>query len=492
MGTLAACRETPAATSGLWGAPRAGSESLLLPVDRVAAGTLEVFLLGAINAWDSLYVLPSVGQAERRMWWTFQDGPESVDAVFRQRCGGGDRPLLPDAPFARDALGQDVFFGPFVLALRERPDILARARLFVMRHDQPAHETAVPLALCGHPQSSPRLASTPAHLERFMLDRPVEGHRAPWGVVLYPDLQDLVAMNGESASAVGLHRGSARPLSLRLGPDGFHREGFLRPHVADRAVAFDRLVRGYGAAFEARLRPPGGDRVRSPAFDDWAAGRDKLGRSPDILSLLGDGAFSGRNADGCGFHSDLDNTTMALDAGVAMLTHPTQAPRWVTAIDGGLLPASGGAAYDTHIRHVVDSSRNLMHTMRELCSRINEPGEADPAKLDLDRHMVLLTTEFGRTPMAVGDGLNHWSDGYAVLGFGGPIDADRQGILGAIGADGVATSSITPADFRAAMLLAMGIWPFSGQSFNVADIQEGGSESDATAWLREHVLGYPT
>lgn len=492
LAALPSCTATTgdATASRLWGAPRAGGEGLLLPGASTPSGTLEVFLLGAINPWDTFYVLPSVGEADRRMWFTFLDGPEGIEATFRNRCGGGDRPLLVD-PFHRDSLGQDVHFGPFVEPLRDRPDILARARLFVMRHGQPAHETAVPLALCGHPQSSPRLAATPAHIERFMQDRPVSGHAAPWGAVLYPDLQDLVAMNGESASAVGLHRGSARPLSLRLGPEGFHREAFQRQHVASRAEAFDRLVRGYGAAYEGRLRPPEGARVRSPAFDDWLAGRSMLGRAPDILALLGDSAFSGRSGSGCGFESELDNTTMALDAAVHMLAHATQAPRWVTAIDGGLLPASAGAAYDTHIRHVVDSSRNLMHTMRTLVARINEPGEEDPNKLDLDRHMVLLTTEFGRTPVAIGDGLNHWSDAYVVLGFGGPFDAERKGIVGAIGPDAVAQGGISPADFRAAALLAMGIWPFSGQSFNVADIQEGGTEVEAAAWLREVVLGYP-
>jgi hypothetical protein len=183
---------------------------------------------------------------------------------------------------------------------------------------------------------------------------------------------------------------------------------------------------------------------------------------------------------------------MGLDTAVHMLTEVAGPMRYVTMIDGGLLPATAGGAYDTHIRHVEDTSRNLVHTITELCLRINSPGEGDPGKLDLDQHMVLLTTEFGRTPQAQGDGLAHWSDGYVVLGFGRPLDAARRGIVGGIGEDGVATEWISPSDFRAALLLAHGIWPFSGQSFNVADASEGATEIDAAMWLREHVLGYPT
>ena len=148
--------------------------------------------------------------------------------------------------------------------------------------------------------------------------------------------------------------------------------------------------------------------------------------------------------------------------------------------------------------HVYGQGPNLMHLSRRLAAIINEPGEDDPAKLDLDRHFVLLNTEFGRAPMPEitpanpgGRGTNHWPWGYVVVGFGGFVDEDRAGVVGAIGENGRAISSVTPTEHRAAMLLAMGVWPFSSESFAVGDVRGAGSELEAAMKLRTEILGHP-
>lgn len=476
--------------AGLWGAPRAGGEGALLPTTALSQGTLEVFLIGGLSMWETFYTVPDYGQAERRMWHTFLEGGNGVEATWRQMCGGGDAPLLLD-PWANDALGMGVRLGPFIDPLRQRPDILSRMRMWVLRHPQGAHETAVPYVLCGHPMSSPQMASTAAHVERYLQDRQPAGRATPWSTVIYPDLPDLVQFNGEAASAIGQHRGSSRPLSLRLSLNGIIRDGLDRAQVQSKKDAIDRAIRGYAYGFEQRLwRRDTDARVRAPAMDDWSSSRAMLERSESLIDVIGDASFGGRQGTECSFQSGADNTQMGMGTAVRMLLHEL-GPKWVTMIDGGLLPATAGAAYDVHIRHVQDTARNIHHTMRELVARINEPGEGDPGKLDLDRHQVLITTEFGRTPYAVNDGSNHWSEGYVVVGFGGPQDAERRGILGALSPTGEADSYITPTDFRAAMMLTHGIWPFSGQSFNVADVSADVlDETEATWWLREHVLGY--
>ena len=132
----------------------------------------------------------------------------------------------------------------------------------------------------------------------------------------------------------------------------------------------------------------------------------------------------------------------------------------------------------------------LVHMSRELAARINEPGEDDPRKLDLDRHLVLLTTEYGRSPLPIAGGLDHWPYGYVVIAIGGPVTEDRSGIIGAIDSDAYATSWFTPGDLRAALLLAQGIWPFSDRSFAVGDISAGTSELDCAMFLREELWGY--
>ena len=62
-------------------------------------------------------------------------------------------------------------------------------------------------------------------------------------------------------------------------------------------------------------------------------------------------------------------------------------------------------------------------------------------------------------------------------------------MVGAIGEDGVATDWVTPAEFRAAMLSGLGIWPFSPEAFAVGDLPEVTTERDGAVRLRERVWG---
>lgn len=483
--------------SGIWGDPRVGGEEAVLPASLRSDGILELFLIGGIAPWDTFYVVPEHGDPAKggpnagTQWWCFQDTPDNIPAWLNM-CGGPDIPLL-DKPWAKDGQGRDVYLGPFLYPLRARPDIIRRMRLWVVVHGQKAHETAIPLALCGHPASSSRMSSSGAHFERFFQARETGYRQNPYSAVIYPRLGDLSALNTEVASAVGLHSGSARPLSLRLNREGLSSAGIGRESVLERKDELDAAVMGYLDRYEAAFyRNGGNDRVRSQALDDFRHARIGLGRSDSFLELVGPEAFQGIGGVECVDSTTEDYTEMGLRMAVNMLTHPTEPLAYVNCIDGGLLPATGGAAYDTHLRHVSQCGRNLSHTMKALVSRINEPGENDPAKLDLDRHTVLLTTEFGRTPYPVGDGLNHWAEGYVMVGFGGVFQEDQAGVVGSIAEDGYAEDFITPRDFRAAMLSAVGSWPFNDESFAVADVSANSlNEIEAAMYLREHVLGHP-
>ena len=77
-----------------------------------------------------------------------------------------------------------------------------------------------------------------------------------------------------------------------------------------------------------------------------------------------------------------------------------------------------------------------------------------------------------------------------IVGFGGPIDEERAGFVGSIGEDAYAVSATTPSEHRAAMLLAMGIWPFTEESFGVGNVRGASTEVDATLRLKRDVLGY--
>ncbi len=124
-------------------------------------------------------------------------------------------------------------------------------------------------------------------------------------------------------------------------------------------------------------------------------------------------------------------------------------------------------------------------------SRINAPGENDPTKIDLDKTMVVLNMEFGRSPTSQGggSGRNHWPYGYAQIYFGGPIGPDQKGVYGGIDNTGQAATFTTPAENRMACLLALGIWPFAVDSFGVSDVQDGVDEVTGVESITARILG---
>ena len=75
--------------------------------------------------------------------------------------------------------------------------------------------------------------------------------------------------------------------------------------------------------------------------------------------------------------------------------------------------------------------------------------------------------------------------------IGGFIDEEKSGVRGAIGEDGYAIESFHPAEHRAAMLLAQGIWPFSPEGFRVSDVRGAKTELDAAMFLKEQILEMP-
>ncbi len=162
-------------------------------------------------------------------------------------------------------------------------------------------------------------------------------------------------------------------------------------------------------------------------------------------------------------------------------------------VDTGLVEADGGGGYDTHFDHPFPQARNTRYMLEQVASQINEPDENDPNKVHLDDTMVVVSTEFGRTPFRQegGDGTNHHPYGYVNLIIGGPIGPGQAGVVGGIGNDGRATDWVTPSELRAALLAACGIYPFTHESFAVGDVRDVPSEREALAWLQEYVLGRP-
>lgn len=469
----------------------AGAEASAVPASLQAQNILEIFLYGGVSQYESFYCVDAFGQSDSSGWWAFFNSGDVQKAVTK--CGYAG-PLLQD--FAKDSAGNQVKFGPFVMPLRDRPDVMDRVRVAITHHDLEPHEGAIPLALAGRSLGHPALAGLGSHIQRYFVDRNAEPGRAPYSYVLFSSDLGFPTDNIRSATAIGLHPGAARPLSLKVDASGDIGQLLARGTVGQNRPAYDALMKDYIAQYNARLTRPGGTApLRSPRVADLTSATDSIAGSSAISAVLESKYFNNIGGSECGDSNGTDSTTMSLALATHLLTHPTTPAKYVCVVDSGLQQADGGGGYDSHGENSHTQSRNLGHTLKSLMSLINKPGENNPDKLDLDKTMIVLTTEFGRTPYPQGNGKgrNHWPYGYPITFIGGPVRSASKGVFGACAADGMATAtSSTPQENRIAALMALGIWPFASESYNVSDVPGATNEAEAAKLVKERQLGITT
>jgi hypothetical protein len=486
LGALGALGPRAVRAAPFGAAPDAVGASALLGENIRAEQVLELFLFGGLSPWETFYTVPDYGRPTDPSYPNEQSHLfEGSWPTIADRCGLSASWLEPE-PFALDADGVMVHLGPFVGPIRARPDLVARMRIIVHHHTLEPHEAAVPLMLTGMRLGSPRMAGGAASVQRYF--SALDGLSSPRAYTLYPEFQ-IETANMRAASAVGLHPGSARPLELRVGSTNDIPAMLSRTVGADQCSALDALVQHYSRRADTRYAG-----LRTSALRDHLAAATLLEDTEGLSAILTEEAMANVNGESCGVE-DSSQPATALQIARHLLTHPTDPARMVTLIDGGLKPSSGGGGYDVHTDHIGDTATNLTHTLRTLVECINEPGEADPTKIDIDRTMIAFTTEFGRTPFrqrGSGNGTNHHPYGYVSVLIGGPIGPDQAGVVGSIGPDGTARTYVSPVELRAAMLGAMGIWPFAPEAFTLGDLRlDRGHNADGVAWLNEIVLGRP-
>jgi len=467
----------------------ADAGAVQLPEGKRARRVLEIFLYGGISQWETLYFVPEYGRAGSMHPGTQYYAFESQNAEALSACGFVGNEL--GHAFGRDANGATVHLGPFAQQLWNRPDVLERMRLIVQRHELAPHEAAVPLALTGRPVGQPTGAGLGSHVQRHFLDNDRGSNRAaPYSYVFATG--GISSDNVSAAADTGMHPGAARPLLIKVDNAQLLGDLLARGTVGERRAAHDALTQIYVDQYENRLRWKGGDRVRSARLDDLAVAAETAGRADAIATVLDRDLFKARPGQACGRDVETNIPLMSLEAARHLLTLPGEAARYVCVSDVGLYEASGGGGYDTHSLNATDTATNFDNLLRCLLGIINGPGERDPRKLDLDDTLIILNTEFGRTPEPQeegSDGRNHHPYGYTTAFIGGPIRKGQAGVFGAIGEDGKATHWVSPSENRIAALLAMGIWPFAPEAFAVSDVIQAGSERDAATRALDHYLG---
>lgn len=249
--------------------------------------------------------------------------------------------------------------------------------------------------------------------------------------------------NVRSATAIGLHPGSALLLAIKVDAADDSTSLLARGTVGQNRAAYDKLMAGYIERHRARLRwKATGEALRSPRLFELSAAADSIAHACIISQVLDPSVFTPLSGSECG-DSNADATAMSPHV-IYLLTHPVAPARYVCVVDGGLQLADGGGGYHTHGENSHTQARNLGHTLRSLMGLVNLPGEGDPNKLDSDKTMIVLTTEFGRTPHGQSPrGRNHWPYGYPIV-FGGPIRGAGKGVFGATGPDFKAIPGVPP------------------------------------------------
>ncbi len=482
----------PRAVAGLpaastWGDYPAAAKAWQLPPGVRAKKVLELYLMGGLSPWESFYCVPdpSYGKVGGNLWWSFLQGKDSVPA-WHDACVGATQPLTE--AWTQDKLGATVHLGPHLALLRQRKDLVARLRVFVQSHTIEAHELAVPMALTGSPPGAAGGFSVGAAVQRQALASAGSALPLPASYVLLP--RTSAHFPGEAAWATGRLPVTSRPVAIRTDQGAQFLATLARTSVGQHTKPVDGLAALYTDQARARLTPPGATSpVRSQALADHAFATGALAQAPKLAALFKQEQFIPPFESVCGSAAQPLPVSNELEIAVRLLQTPGSGARHVTVLDEGFAGSAQG--WDTHVEHARWGAINAHLLYAKLLPLINKPGEKDPNKLDLDETLIVINTEFGRSPGTQKvSGRNHWPKGYTTAMLGGPIGTNQSGLLGAIDASGLAVGGISQTHERAAVLAAMGIWPFSPELFAVGGFPAG-SEAQAAKWLKQTVLGIP-
>lgn len=451
---------------------------------------LEIYLHLGASQWETLW-LPGNGSPSLTDFGLGSLPLNQMDWLANTADFPCEAPDIPNAYdesalFAADSTGGNIYWGAPAKPLYRRADILGRARMVTQYHELAPHEAARPYALSGLTLGNARRAGTGTAIQRrHRVVDPTE--LLPVSYVLHPG----VASASGAAAAVGIHPGSARPLVIQVRDDNAFYDSLARTGISAES---DDLLLALRHEFKDRLRFRGaGDPVRSAGHDGYQVAADLLEDAPALQSLFGGNLLViDSNVAVCPTHPDATANhrpaTRTMLAAAASLLSSGPA-RYVCVIDSGL-----AGSYDTHgdgtQSHLLHSSANLYNVLHHLAAEINDPVENPSGSIDLNDTMVVINSEFGRTPyINANTGRDHWPYGYATLMIGGPISGPTiRGAIDTTDEMTVADHRYSATDIRGAMLLAAGVDPFAEGNFRFGDFSVAITDGIATdAGVRERL-----
>jgi hypothetical protein len=471
-----------------WGTYPSDLADLAVPQALQAKQVLEVHIAGGMSAWENVYAVPSTsyGKGTGKFLYTFLDGS---GGILNRLAACGDNTAAITLPYAQDELGNTVCLGPLARPLWQRPDIVSRMRMVIASHDLIPHDPALGLADTGRGPGNASAASLGTFISRHAMAAGIAGS-LPTSQVVY-SFNSVAGQNNWLGSTIGLNPPAARP--FRLASQGSYPASLQLlegPNGLDAAFAGvgDHLATSY----QQRLVFPGGvDTARSGTWTEYVGARQQYDQLASIKTALPPALFTELPVALCGESPQFDASKINL-ALAAKLIAAKQGVRYVYVLDSSL-PTSdvSSSAFDWHYNFAARAAPAMPYFWDRLMGAIAKPGEVAEGKINLDDTLVVVSTEFGREPGQTPGtaGRNHWPYAYPLLFFGGPVGKSQAGILGAIGPDAEPISSVSPATQRAAILVALGIYPFESGAFTWQDIPGMQNEVEALTFLRDKVLG---
>ncbi len=537
-------------------APLLGDDSSLLAANGGPYKILEIFLTGGLSPWETFWVF---GNTTGSFYHDFDC--EVAEAVSKMR----QMNLLPHSSDVRSLTGGTFFepyLGPFTQPLW-RPDILSKLRVVPLSHNILPHAAAIPYAMTGHRLGRASFAGFGTHVQRQMRAQiPASDHPLPFAYTLKVGTNTFSTLAADASAATGRNGGEARPLVLPVDGLGGEAVSGLAASL-QRETAADPLLSVYARQYAQTLTPPGAStKARSRAFEQYQAALQSVLDSDALKNLFipspvqvqscapmptkapaGSVSLSCLNQvtgntvpsltcgsggastvlNGACQSGNINASTTALRLASYLLTQNSgsaENTRYVCVVDPGAytLPDRG---YDTHGSFtgsgLEDMGFSLFDTLSTLSDMIRQPQENAPDKLSLDDTLIVINTEFGRTPFRAKEdspnlcagGRDHWPQGYTSVLIGGGVDQGTAGFLDISDVDydqassspapqfsgGKSIKSHTPTDLRAAMCVAAGIDPLHGDAiFGVGDLSKdvatGADEPAARKALMSQLLGW--
>jgi len=479
---------------GAWGA---------LPTDIWVPGVsgykvLELHCFGGMAPFESFYYRDVAGSRTRGF-------DTEVGALnWNPACANAPSGLETHA-FSTDSNGKSVHLGPFSKPLWDNQNIRRRMRVAVQRHDLLPHEAAIPYVATGSRLGRPNQAPPGTAIQHRLAELDLEGANGrvlPHSYALLPETNttggSLFTLVQQIQSLVGAHPGSSKPLVLKIGDTfGDFITQLNRNNLGTSKDAVNALIDQFRALYRDKLRwQPENFVTRSTAFSDYDAAAARLMNADTLESLLSGSpqtinpqAFCAREG-ALPFDTADNGTRAALEFAAFLLTRPAnEAASSVFVLDSGI--ARTGLPYDVHSAfNAADTGTNLWNLLDSLVSVIRDPNNptADDAnKIDLNDTLVVINTDFGRTPFKssanapnpASNGRDHYPECYTKVLIGGPIpleisDGVANRVIGSItdGSDETVMSDVpfSATDTKAAMLMAAGVDPFAGENFALGSL----------------------